>query len=491
MNNNIVRNFLKTVEKNEHFNILKYKKNNKWKNINRGDLLNKINNCIYVLNDQNVKKGDRVAYKGKNSVEWLSWNMAALSLGATWVPMYEQQTQQQCQYIVNNCQPKVLITNEKINIINTNTIDNKINDLKFYDFNSIDVKSNNLSTLIYTSGTTGNPKGVMLSHENILSNIEAIRMRFKDIQPKLTSLNILPWAHIYGLTCELYYNLFFDNKTALCSDKLKFIDECKEIKPEVLYVVPKVLETVKSKTQFLDKPLVRTALPFVVNKVFGGNLLNMFIGGAKLDKNTREYFEKSNVLLCEGYGCSETSPMVSVNHLYNPKNPESIGKIMDNIDVKIINGEICVSGPNVMKGYWMDDEETNNVFLLHENKVWYKTGDSGVIKDGFLFFNGRISENYKMNNGKFVNVASVEAKLKRYINTNFIIYGENMDYSVLIVEEPFDEQLLDTVNSELESYMKIKKVIKITTDEMTNFLTPKMSIKRKKLIEFVKNSNTV
>lgn len=484
---NIVRNFLKTVEKNEHFNILKYKKNNKWENINRGELLNKINNCIYILNDKNIKKGDRIAYKGKNSVEWLSWNMAALSLGATWVPMYEQQTQQQCQYIVNNCKPKVLITNEKIDIINTNIIDNKINDLKFYDFNSIDVKENNLSTLIYTSGTTGNPKGVMLSHENIISNIESIRMRFKDVQPKLTSLNILPWAHIYGLTCELYYNLFFDNKTALCSDKLKFIDECKEIKPEVLYVVPKVLETVKSKTQFLDKPLVRTALPFVVNKVFGGNLLNMFIGGAKLDKNTREYFEKSNVLLCEGYGCSETSPMVSVNHLYSPKNPESIGKIMDNIDVKVINGEICVSGPNVMKGYWMDDEETNNVFLLHENKVWYKTGDSGEIKDGFLFFNGRISENYKMNNGKFVNVSSVEAKLKRHINTNFILHGENMDYSVLIVEEPFDEQLLDTVNSELESYMKIKKVIKITSEKMAEFLTPKMSIKRKKLIEHIKN----
>ena len=487
MSRHLVKNFLQTVEKNEHFNILKFKKNNQWNNLNRKDLLNNINNCIYVLNDQNTKKGDRVAYKGNNSVEWLSWNLACQSIGAVWVPMYEQQTQEQCQYIVNNCEPKLLITNQDININNTVTIKNDIGDLKFYNSNHINIQYNELSTLIYTSGTTGNPKGVMLTQENILSNIDAIRIRFGDISSGLTSLNILPWAHIYGLTCELYYNLFYDNTTALCSDKLKFIDECKEVKPEVLYVVPKVLETVKAKTKFLDKPIINNLLPLVVNRVFGGNLLNMFIGGAKLDKDTREYFEKSNVLVCEGYGCSETSPMVSVNHLYNPKNSDSVGKIMDNLEVKILNKEICVSGPNVMKGYWKDEEATNKVLIKHENKTWYKTGDSGSLEDGFLFINGRISENYKMSNGKFVNVAITEANLKKHISTHFIIYGENMDFNVLIVEEPFEDKILETINTELESYMKIKKVIKLKSQEMTEFLTPKMSIKRKKLIEYVKD----
>ena len=487
MSRHLVKNFLQTVEKNEHFNILKFKKNNTWNNLNRKELLNNINNCIYVLNDRNIGKGDRVAYKGNNSVEWISWNLASQSLGAVWVPMYEQQTRDQCQYIVNNCEPKLLITNQDLDIKNTVTIKNNINTLQFYNSNHINVNYNDLSTLIYTSGTTGNPKGVMLTQENILSNIDAINMRFGDIPSGLTSLNILPWAHIYGLTCELYYNLYHDNITALCSDKLKFIDECKEVKPEVLYVVPKVLETVKAKTKFLDKPIINNLLPFIVNRVFGGNLLNMFIGGAKLDADTREYFERSNVLVCEGYGCSETSPMVSVNHLYNPRNSDSVGKIMDNLEVKILNKEICVSGPNVMKGYWKDEEETNKVLIEHENKIWYKTGDSGRLEDDFLFINGRISENYKMSNGKFVNVAMTEANLKKHISTHFIIYGENMDYSVLIVEEPFNDKLLETVNSELESYMKIKKVIKITTDEMANFLTPKMSIKRKRLIEFVKD----
>ena len=204
---NIVKSFLKTLETNPKFKVLKVKKDNQWEDIPRSKLFNNIQNCILQLKDRNIEKGDRVAYKGNNSLEWISWNLATQSMGAVWVPMYEQQTKNQCQYIVDNCEPKLLITNENIQIENTTTIKNTIEN---YDLNNsnIELVDNDLSTLIYTSGTTGNPKGVMLSHENIVSNIDAIRMRFKDIQPELTSLNILPWAHIYGLTCELYYNLF-------------------------------------------------------------------------------------------------------------------------------------------------------------------------------------------------------------------------------------------------------------------------------------------
>ena len=423
MSRHIVKNFLQTVEKNEHFNILKFKKNNTWYNFSRKDLLNNINNCIYVLNDKNVKKGDRVAYKGNNSTEWISWNLASQSIGAVWVPMYEQQTKDQCQYIVNNCEPKVLITNQDLNIKNTMTIKNTINDLKFYDSNHININYNDLSTLIYTSGTTGNPKGVMLTQENILSNIEAINMRFNNIPSGLTSLNILPWAHIYGLTCELYYNLFHDNITALCSDKLKFIDECKEVEPEVLYVVPKVLETVKAKTKFLDKPIINNLLPFVVNRLFGDNLMNMFIGGAKLDANTREYFEKSNILVCEGYGCSETSPMVSVNHLYDPRNSDSVGKIMDNLDVKIINEEIHVSGPNVMKGYWGNKKLTSETII---NK-WLHTGDLGYFdNDGRLIINGRKKDLIVTSGGDNISTQKIENLFTEYIEIEQIAINKSL-----------------------------------------------------------------
>ena len=284
------------------------------------------------------------------------------------------------------------------------------------------------------------------------------------------------------MTCELYYNLFYDNKTAICSSKEKFIDECKEIKPEILYIVPKVLETVKNKVEILDKPIIKNLLPIILKRIFGNNLENIFMGGAKLDINTKLFYENNGIKICEGYGCSETSPIVSVNHLENPRDINSVGKILDNVIVDIINDEICVSGPSIMQGYWNDQVKTDEVIIHKNNNRFYSTGDSGYTKNGYLYFNGRISENYKMSNGKFVNVSNLESKIKKHINTNFIVYGENMDYNILIVEKPFDKKNIDLINEEIEGYLKIKEIIEINSEDMHKYLTPKLSIKRKLLI---------
>ena len=483
MSRNIFKSFLKKVEQNPSFNFIKTKENGIWKWHTREDIIFNVNGCIEILKDYNIRNGDRVVYKGKNSIEWLSWNLATYSLGGIWVPMYEQQELDHCNHIVKDSGSKLLITDQDIKLDYVNIISNKFDPIK--NVIDYDINHNELCNLIYTSGTTGKPKGVKLSHENILSNIDAIHNRFNDIPTNITSLNILPWAHIYGLTCELYYNLLNENSVALCTNKLKFIDECKEIKPEVLYVVPKVLETVKNKVGILDKPIIRALIPFVLGRLFGGNLQNIFSGGAKLDRLTRDFYEKNNIPICEGYGCSELSPMVSVNHLHEPRDINSIGKILEGIDVKIFNGEICVSGPNVMKGYWNDEEKTNEVLFTKQNKIWYGTGDSGYIKNDFLYYSGRISENYKMSNGKFVNVNEVETKLKEFLKCNFIIYGENMDYNILVVDDPVEN--LGSINNSIETYLTIKKVIVLNESEMANFLTPKMSIKRKALINYIKD----
>jgi long-chain acyl-CoA synthetase len=216
------------------------------------------------------------------------------------------------------------------------------------------------------------------------------------------------------------------------------------------------------------------------------------MGGAKLDDNSKRFYDDNKILVCEGYGSSELSPLVSVNHLNNPRDLNSIGKILDGVIVEIINDEICVSGPNVMKGYWNLDNLNKQIFHEKNNKKFYKTGDSGYIKNDFLFYNGRISDNYKMSNGKFVNVNFVENKIKKVILNNFIIYGENMDYNVLIVEKSdkkYDNSTIIKLNNELENFINIKKIIEIDSSDMVNFLTPKMSIKRKALINFVKNNN--
>ena len=286
---------------------------------------------------------------------------------------------------------------------NTKVIGNSITPLTNYE---MDIRPHNLASLIYTSGTTGNPKGVMLSNENILSNIDDIRLRFNEMG-HTTSLNILPWAHIYSQTCELYYNLLYDNKMAIASSKEHFIKECGEIKPDVLYVVPRVLDLIKDKLSVLDYPIVKMITPLVLKKVLGNQLETIFTGGAKLNTNTRDFFVSHGYKICEGYGCSELAPMVSVNHMECPRDENSIGKVLDNIIVEIIDNEIQVSGPNVMIGYWNQPEQSNDVLVHRDNKIWYKTGDSGYLENDFLYYTGRINDNYKLSNGKFVNVDAV------------------------------------------------------------------------------------
>jgi long-chain acyl-CoA synthetase len=480
---NLVRRFQKSIVKNDSKVILGYKKGKNWNWVNRNQMNNMINFSIDKLKDNNIKKGDRVIYKGDNSINWVAWNLATNSLGAIWVPIYNNQNDKYCNFIISDCDAKLLISENKFNN-KINQINCKIDNLNYNK--EFEIVDNEISTLIYTSGTTGNPKGVKLTHKNLLSNIDVIDKRFHNLKDRnLLSLNILPWAHIYGMTTELYFNILNDNKVAISSGKDNFISECIEVKPDILYLVPKVLQTIKNKLLFFDKPLIDKILPFIINKLFGGNLITIFMGGAKLDENTKNFFLKNGVNICEGYGCSETSPMVSVNHINYPRDEKSVGKILDDIIVEIINNEICVSGPNVMKGYWNNRKATKKVFFRKNNKTFYRTGDSGYVKDNFLYITGRINENYKLSNGKFVNVEDVENKVKKYILNNFIVYGENMDNNILIVEKPFDKKLLDKINLELDSYLRIKDVILI--DDFSEFLTPKMSIKRRKLINWLKD----
>lgn len=472
---------IKTLQINQSNNIIGRKVNNQWMWSNKEQLLNSISYCQDYLKSENICKGDRVAYKGGNSVEWLSWNIACNSLGGIWVPMYPDQSNSYCNHVISDCKPRVLITDTSTEPVhNTRILDNKIKPYK--NPNSIDPVYHDVSTLIYTSGTTGNPKGVMLSNENLLSNIYDTRSKFTTM-PETTSLNILPWAHVYSQTCELYYNLIYENKMALCTDRGSFLKELKEIEPDVLYVVPRVLELIKSKVDFLDGPLINNFIPFVLSKVFGKNLKTIFVGGAKLQTPTKEFFKKYGITICEGYGCTELSPMVSVNHMEYPRDEESIGKILDNVLVEIIDDEIQVSGPNVMKGYWNNEIATKEVLVERDNKTWYKTGDGGYVKDGFLFYTGRNSYNYKLSNGKFVNVEHVESIIKDHVKCNCVVFSKDNVHNELIVSREITEEFLEVINRDLNKYLKIKKAHWLKESDWEKYFTPKMSVKRKNLIQ--------
>ncbi len=481
---NLTRRFKDILYTHPEKKILGFKKDNKWNWVSRDQLKNKICYCIELLSYSGLSPDDRVMFKGDNSVNWAAWNIAVNSLGGIFVPLYNNQNSQYVKHIIDDCDPKFFITNDR-EFNKTTILRNVIEDNKYaMDIPVINSKSQ-IAKLIYTSGTTGKPKGVMLTHRNILANLSNLETMFSDLQfeKEYTTLNILPWAHIYGLTTELYYNMLNNNKIAISSGPQNFVNELREIQPDLLYLVPRVLIAIKARLEIFDKPLIRLLLPIVIKKIFGKNLLTIFVGGSQLDKTTKQFYDQYNINICEGYGCTETAPMVSVNHISSPRNTDSVGKVLDSVIVEIIDNEICVAGPSVMRGYWNNSEVTRNVIIPYNNNFFYRTGDEGVLKDGFLYYKGRISENYKLSNGKFVNIGDIENTIKQYVTENFIVYGNNKDYNIIICEEQskIDNETLEKINKSLDSYLRIKKILRLKEGSFQDVMTPKMSIKRKEL----------
>ena len=460
---NLTTRFQTILHTHPEKKILGYKENKKWKWVTRNELKNKVLYCIDVLKTNKVSLHDRVMYKGNNSVNWASWSIATNSLGGIFVPLYNNQNDDYVNHIIKDCNPKVFITNDN-HYKNVYLMKDTIENMNYYSIIPVNTKSD-VAKLIYTSGTTGKPKGVMLTHENILHNIQNIEKTFHDLQneKEYTSLNILPWAHIYGLTTELYYNMLNNNKIAISSGPQEFLKEIREIQPDLLYMVPRILQLIKNKLQILDKPIIKRILPFVLERTFGNgkNLITIFIGGSQLDESTKQFYIENNISVCEGYGCTETSPMISVNHIIEPRNIYSVGKILDDLVVKIIDQEICVAGPSVMKGYYNNEVATKNAFIEKDGQKFYRTGDEGYVEDGFLYYKGRMSENYKLSNGKFVNVGDVENIIKQYFNEPCMVYGNNKDYNILITEKIVSSETLQSINEVLDSYLQIRKVFKI------------------------------
>ncbi len=424
LNNNLLRNnlknknifyeFINSAQQNFDKTIFKQKEDDKWMSYSNKNLYYMIQDCRLFLKENYISKSDHIVYKGKNSVDWFVWNMATLSLGAVWIPIYHNQNLNYMKHVIKDSDAKLIIHDDddfplknfrKYNIHKSDVKENK-------NYSDIDIIHNDLSHLIYTSGTSGSPKGVMLSHVNLLSNIQSINKRFIDLKEKenLKTLNILPWAHIYSLNTELYYNVLNQNTIYLNSHPENFLKELYDVKPNVMYLVPRVLEQIYKKLSFLEKPIIHNLIPFILKKIFGQELITIFMGGAKLQKKYADFYLKNGINICEGYGTTEASPMISVNHIKEPRNLDSIGAILDDVDVKIINGEICVSGLNVTQGYYKSDKKNEEVFIIQNNKKYYKTGDAGEIKDNFLFYKGRISNNYKLSNGKFIEVDYYEKK---------------------------------------------------------------------------------
>jgi long-chain acyl-CoA synthetase len=489
-----------------------------------------------------VEAGDKIAVIADNRVEWAVAAYACFGLGAALVPMYEAQLEKDWEFIIRDCDAKVAIVASDAILEKTKKFLETIPSLKhivslapretkadgkagsngsknIHHYSelletkagaahergeagaahergeagaahergeagaeeaapAIQPKKEDVACLIYTSGTTGNPKGVILSHQNMASNVSAVHEVFP-MMPEDRSLSFLPWAHSFGQTCELHALFSSGASIAICEAVPKIIDNLAEVHPTLLFSVPRIFNRIYASVQkqISEKPafvqgMVKKAMAsaakeregkrltltehfwltitdkIVFEKVrarFGGKLKYAFSGGAAISRDVAEFIDGLGIMVYEGYGLTETSPISTANY---PKERRigSVGRAIPGVRIFIDTtstggkkseagreeGEIIVYGPNVMVGYHNRKEENDAVFTKDGG---FRTGDMGYLDPhGFLYITGRIKEQYKLENGKYVVPTPLEEELKlSSFVANAMVYGDNRPYNVALI----------------------------------------------------------
>ena len=463
--------------------------------ITYGELSKRVDNFRGGLASIGIKKTDAVAIIANNRVEWAIAAFATYGLGARFIPMYENEILKVWKYITEDAGIKFLLVSNKdiyeqvkhfkdeITSLEHIYIIEKEGDISMAQLentgkeNPIDsIKPNvdDIAALIYTSGTTGDPKGVLLTHGNFVSNARAGNKRYSMLNQTSRSLSILPWAHSYGQTAELYNWLFTGGSIGFMESVETMAEDLLKVQPTFLIAVPRVFNKIydgihakmneeggikkklfdmsvnaakenrekKGKVSFGTKLKLNIGNKLVFSKIrekFGGKLIASITASAKMNIEISYFFSDIGLPVFDCYGLSETSPAISMNSPELNK-PGSIGTPLELIEVRIDrspvddkseDGEIQVKGPNLMVGYHKKPEATKKVFT---KDGWLKTGDRGKIdEDGFIFITGRIKEQYKLENGKYVFPAAIEEdiRLLPYIENAFI-YGDGKPFNICI-----------------------------------------------------------
>jgi long-chain acyl-CoA synthetase len=460
-----------------------------------------------------VNKGDAVAVIANNRVEWVVAAFAAWGRIARYVPMYEAELVQIWKYIITDSQAKVLFVSkpeiyEKIKdfpkeipslehvFIIESEGENSMAALEkrgaAFPVPPQSPNHEDIAELIYTSGTTGNPKGVLLSHGNFTHNSSSGLKMYPELQKTdAVTLAILPWAHSFGQSGELFAIIRLGGAMGLAESPSTIVNDIVQVKPNFLVAVPRVfnriydglwskmnkegglaktlfvmgVEAAKKKRElaahgqsdFMANLKFKLADKIVFNKIrerLGGRVLGAMSGSAAMNPEIAQFFFDIGVPIYDCYGLTETSPAATMNASWSYR-LGSVGKAIDKVKIVIdssvveedaTDGEIIVYGPNVMKGYHNRQEDTLAAMTPDGG---FRTGDRGRLdKDGFLFITGRIKEQYKLENGKFCFPVSLEEAicLVPYVQ-QAVIYGMNRPYNICIIVPDFDV---------LKSYVKEK-----------------------------------
>ncbi|WNG40778.1 long-chain fatty acid--CoA ligase [Archangium violaceum] len=479
-------------------NLFGEKKNGQWTWMTYARFGQMVDDLRGGLAQLGVMPGDRVAVISNNRHEWAVGAYACATMGAAYVPMYEQQQDKEWKYILNDCGAKVVFAATDAIAAKLNALRPELPKLEQiirytgteHETDSFACllrrgaetpvpvttpKGSDLCSLIYTSGTTGNPKGVMLSHSNIARNVAAIHEIFPMTEDDC-SLAFLPWAHVFGQTVELHGLFSMGASMGIAEAVDKIIDNLSEVRPTLLFSVPRIfnriydglqkrmaaespvkrllftrgLEVAKQRRELSEKKQSSVLLDLqhaffdkvVFSKVrarFGGRMKYAFSGGAAIAREVAEFIDNLGITVYEGYGLTETSPIATANFPQNRK-IGSVGKALPGTRVEIDRsetgdpkqGEIVVHGHNVMLGYYNMPEENAKAFT---GDGGYKTGDMGYLDDdGFLWITGRIKEQYKLENGKYVVPVPIEQalQLSPFI-TNVMLHGQNKPFNVAVI----------------------------------------------------------
>lgn len=527
------------------------KENKEWVKNSSEKFIEMCYSVSYALKKIGIGAGDKVSIISNNRPEWNFVDYGIQLAGAISVPIFPTISNNDLQFILNDASVKAVFISSKEIYKKLAAIEGNIPSVKFvYSFDLVDgvnnfkqflelgkaneckeeidalkknIKPEDLFTILYTSGTTGTPKGVMLSHNNMMSNI-IFSKKLAPFQHDWRALSFLPLNHVYERMVTSLY--FYMGVSVYYAEGFETIgDNLKEIKPQIFVSVPRLIERVYDKLVSAgDKQTgikkkiffwaLGLALKYELNganglmyelkrkiadkliyskwrEALGGNMQFIASGGAALQPRLARVFTCAGITIMEAYGLTETSPAVSINGFaHKDIRFGTVGNVLENIKVKIAeDGEILVKGPSVMMGYYNRPEETAEVL---DADGWFHTGDIGLfIDDRFLKITDRKKEIFKTSSGKYISPLMLENKLKecRFVEQVLVI-GEGEKFASALIVLSFDyikewskkNEINYTTNEEMAKNDLVKKEISQFVREMNKSLAPYEQIKKQELI---------
>ena len=562
--------FIEAINNYGNRTILEWKENDVYKTLSGQELQQLVYGVSRAIEKFNLKSNDKAAIISESRFEWVVSDFACIFNRIITVPIYTTMTSEQIGYILRHSESKLCFVSNRMLLDKVISIKQNLPDLRkvvcYNEFENVPeyvfsykellkagdgstaelkfglqekaelINENDLLTIIYTSGTTGVPKGVCLSHRNIISNLKSCHKAFQ-VNESDTFLSFLPLAHAYERTAGYYFPISAGAKIVYAHNIDTLMQQISEVTPTIIAAVPiffnkvhsrmlkyvenlrlfkrKIFESglkagrkyMKSKNHFIWK--LYDKLVFMKMKQRLGGRVRFFVsGGSALSDDIGEFFDSAGILILEGYGMTEASPVISANREDNYKFG-TVGIPLDGVTVKIAeDGEIIVKGDNVMKGYYKDEEETIKTIV----NGWLHTGDIGEFDEaGRLKITDRKKALYKTAGGKYVSLTHIEDTINRskYIDQIIAFGGDRMFVSALVVPDfeelktyadkngiqysdnegltrhtgiiKFIESEIDLHQDNLAKYERVRRITLLTKPFSieSGELTPTLKIKRK------------